>query len=141
MRRTLAAHAALAVVAATAAVGCGGSDDKAQIRKLVNDMYAAIAAHNGQDACALLTPQARVRVQATAGILRGKDCGETLTVVSRLPTGDQARKIASYRAGKIVIDGNVGGVLIEPSAKGTKPTRVEKIDGKWLIDGSVAVTH
>ena len=141
MRPSRLVALALTAAALAALSGCGGSDDKAQITTLVKEMYAAIASHNGAAACELLTPQARVRVQATAGILRGQDCGETLSVVSRLPTGAQARKIATYHAGKIVVDGNVGGVLIEPSAPGTKPTRVEKIDGKWLIDGSVAVTH
>lgn len=136
-RLTIALLAATSLV--VTACACNGDDPKAEIRSLVNDYVAAFSAHDGKRACAMLTPAAQRNVQASAGILRGPDCAATLTTVSRLPTGENARKIATYRAGNVVIDGNEAGVIIEPAAATAKPTRVVKVNGKWLIDGTVSL--
>jgi hypothetical protein len=139
MRRTAVTACALAASLSAGACGSGPSDQQ-QIKSLVSEYVAAFAAHDGGKACSLLTPEAQRRIQAAAGILRGKDCGQTLTTVSRMPTGQAAKGLSTYRAGKIVIDGNEAGVIIVPAAPGAKPTRLRKIDGKWLIDGSVAAS-
>ena len=135
------AAAVIAVAVSAFAIACGGSSDSEKITSLVNEYVASFAAHDGKKACASLTPQAQRRVQLTAGILRGSDCAATLAAVSRLPTGDAARRIAGFHAGKVVIDGNEAGVIIEPAAPTAKPTRVVKVNGKWLIDGSVTVSR
>ena len=132
---------AIAVLGCAAIVGCGGQSDEQQIKSLVKNYVADFAAHKGADACKLLTPSAQRRIQATAGILRGPNCGATLTTVSNLPTGDAARQLSKLYAGKVVVDGNEAGVLIEPAAPGAKPTRIVKVNGTWLIDGSVANTR
>ncbi|MEI7889965.1 MAG: hypothetical protein WCI34_06620 [Actinomycetes bacterium] len=139
-RRTLQLTlcAALSCVAVS---GCGGPSATTQVRDLVNSYIADFAAHKGADACSRLTVAAQARIQAGAGILRGKDCGATLTMVSNLPTGEQARQVAKLHAGKIVVDGNEAGVIIEPAGVGAKPTRVMKTGGKWLIDGSVGTSR
>ena len=129
-----------AALGCAAIVGCGGPDETTQIRDLVNGYVADFASHNGPKACSRLTVQAQRRIQARAGILRGRDCGATLTTVSNLPTGEAARQIAKFHAGKIVIDGSDAGVIIEPAAPTAKPTKVVKVNGKWLIDGSIGVS-
>ncbi|MEI7559675.1 MAG: hypothetical protein WCJ63_03705 [Actinomycetes bacterium] len=129
-----------AALGCAALSGCGGPSDTTQIRNLVSSYVADFAAHKGTEACSRLTVAAQRRIQARAGILRGKDCGATLTTVSNLPTGEAARQIARFHAGKIVVDGKEAGVVIEPAAPSAKPTRVVKVDGNWLIDGSVSVT-
>ncbi len=130
-----------AAVSCAAISGCGGPSATTQVRDLVNSYITDFAAHKGDAACGRLTQVAQKKIQAGAGILRGKDCGATLTMVSNLPTGEQARQVAKLHAGKVVIDGNEAGVIIEPAGPGAKPTRVVKIDGKWLIDGSVGTSR
>jgi hypothetical protein len=91
--------------------------------------------------CSLLTPQAQRRVQLAAGLLRGRNCAATLALIARMPTGDASRAIRKFHAGKIVVDKNEAGVMIEPSGPETKPTRLLKVNGKWLFDGSVATAQ
>lgn len=95
--------------------------------------------HDGKAMCSKLSPSAQKMIQEKAGMLRGRDCAMTLTTISRLPTGVERAQVRTYRAGKIVIDGNEAGVIVVPSPPGTKPTRIVKINGKWLIDGSVSL--
>ena len=130
-----------AALSCLAVSGCGGPSATTQVRDLVNNYIADFAAHKGADACARLTVAAQTKIQAGAGILRGKDCAATLTMVSNLPTGEQARQVAELHAGRIVVDGNEAGVIIEPAGVGAKPTRVLKTGGKWLIDGSVGTAR
>lgn len=133
----------LAVTAAVAASlgGCGGPTDEEQIRETVSELVAAYASKDGAKACSLMTPATQRRIQASAGLLKGKDCGATLTNIASLPTGELARSIRNFRAGKIVVDGDEAGVVIEPSSPGTKPTRMIKVDGKWYVDGSVSLVR
>lgn len=132
---------AMAIALGSVIVGCGGPSDEQQIRQRVDDLVSAYANKDGVKACSLMTRTAQQRIQANAGLLRGKDCGATLTNVARLPTGELARGIRNFHAGRIAIDGNEAGVLIEPASRGTKPTRMLKVDGKWYFDGSVALVR
>ena len=129
----------VAVASASALLGCGGTSDEQQVKDLVNSYIQDFVKHDGKAMCDKLTPAAQKQIQEAAGMLRGRDCAMTLTTISRLPTGTQAAQIRSYRAGKIVIDGKEAGVIVTPSAPGTKPTRIIKVNGKWLIDGSVSL--
>ena len=131
--------AALAV--AVALGGCGGPSDSEQISQRVDELVSAYADKDGATACSLMTPAARERIQRSAGMLKGRDCAATLTNVARLPTGEVARSIRKFRAGRIAVDGNEAGVVIEPSSPGTKPTRMVKVDGKWYFDGSVSLVR
>jgi hypothetical protein len=119
--------------------GCGGPSDTQQVKDLVNSYIQDFVKHDGQAMCSKLTPKAQESIQAAAGMLRGRDCAMTLTTISRLPTGTQAAQVRKYHAGKIVIDGKEAGVVVVPSPPGTKPTRIVKLNGKWLIDGSVSL--
>lgn len=138
-KRALSLAAATAVAASAAS--CGGPSDQEQIKGLVGEYVAAFAAKDGAKVCSLLTPQAQRKVQDAAGMLRGRNCAATLTLIARMPTGDAARAVRRFHAGKIVVDGNEAGVMIEPSTPGTKPTRLVKVNGKWLFDGSVATAQ
>jgi len=136
------ARVLLLTLAATASIaGCGGESDSDQIKSLVRQYVDAFAAKDGAKVCSLLTPAAQRRVQASAGLLRGKDCAATITAVAKLPSGPAAPFIRKFHAGKIVVDGNEAGVQIEPTTKGSKPTRLVKVNGKWLFDGSVATVN
>lgn len=137
---TVAKPAAVAAVAICIGACGSGPSDKEQIRSLVDGYVKAFAAHDGKRACSLLTTQAQERIQAAAGILRGRDCSQTLTTVSNIPTAKGMHFIRYLKAGKIVVEGNQAGVVIEPAAPGSKPTKLLKVDGKWLIDGSVAAS-
>jgi hypothetical protein len=128
-----------AVVAAVGIAGCGGPSDTQQVKDLVNSYIQDFVKHDGEAMCSKLTPKAQQAIQNAAGMLRGKDCAITMATISRLPTGTQAAQVRAYRAGKVVIDGNEAGVVVVPSPTGTKPTRIVKLDGKWLIDGSVSL--
>ena len=135
--RTTLAFCALAATAALA--GCGGPSDADQVKELVNSYIQDFVKHDGKAMCSKLTPTAQKQIQDAAGMLRGRDCAMTLTTISRLPTGTQAAQVRRYRAGKVVVDGKEAGVIVVPSAPGTKPTRIVKLNGKWLIDGSVSL--
>ncbi len=139
LKRTLSLGVAIAVAASAAS--CGGPSDQEQIKSLVNEYVAAFAAKDGAAVCSLLTPQAQRRVQLAAGLLRGRNCAATLALIARMPTGDASRAIRKFHAGKIVVDKNEAGVMIEPSGPETKPTRLLKVNGKWLFDGSVATAQ
>jgi hypothetical protein len=131
---------AFCALAATAALaGCGGPSDADQVKELVNSYIQDFVKHDGKAMCSKLTPTAQKQIQDAAGMLRGRDCAMTLTTISRLPTGTQAAQVRRYRAGKVVVDGKEAGVIVVPSAPGTKPTRIVKLNGKWLIDGSVSL--
>lgn len=131
--------ATLVLLAGLAAAGCGGPSNETQVRDLVNGYITDFVKHDGKAMCSKLTPAAQEKIQKAAGILRGRDCAATLTTVSRLPTGSQARAIRHYHAGKVVIDGKEAGAVIVPSPPGSKPTRIVKVGDKWLIDGSVSI--
>jgi hypothetical protein len=57
--RSLAAAAALA---ALACAGCGTGADQRQARTATERFYAAVAAHDGQTACAQLSPDLRAQL-------------------------------------------------------------------------------
>jgi hypothetical protein len=138
IRSIAAAVAALVIVGS---LGCGGPSDQEQIQQLVKQYVTAFAAEDGAKVCSLLTPESQRRIQASAGLLRGRTCAETLKTVAQLSTKASVEQVKAFHAGRIVIDGNEAGVVIEPSNPGTKPTRLVKINGKWLFDGSVAVAQ
>lgn len=129
----------LAASAVALVAGCGEPSAQQQVKDLVNSYIQDYANHDGNSVCSKMTPANQQRIQAAAGMLRGKDCAATMTTISKLATGTQAAQARNTRAGKIVIDGNEAGVVLVPSAPGTKPTRIVKLDGKWLIDGSVSL--
>ena len=136
LRSIVAALAALVIIGAA---GCGGPSDQDQIKQLVTEYVTAFAAEDGAKVCSLLTPASQRRIQASAGLLRGRTCAETLKTVAQMSTKASPEQVKAFHAGRIVVDGNEAGVVIEPSSPGTKPTRLVKVDGKWLFDGSVAV--
>ena len=137
--RPLASVLAALVISGT--VGCGGPSDQDQIKQLVKEYVTAFAAEDGAKVCSLLTPESQRRIQASAGLLRGRTCAETLKTVAQMSTKASPEQVKAFHAGRIVVDGNEAGVVIEPSNPGTKPTRLVKLNGKWLFDGSVAVAR
>lgn len=139
--RTIPAALGAAAAVVLALTGCGGPTDEQQIRSRVDELVTAYADKDGAKACALMTPAAQKTIQARAGLVRGKNCAETLTNVASLPTGELARSTRKFHAGKVVIDGKEAGVVIVPSTPGTKPTRLIKVDGEWLFDGSVSLVR
>ena len=141
MRFNRAFSLATAIAIVASAASCGGPSNQEQIKGLVDEYVSAFAAKDGAKVCSLLTPQAQRKVQIAAGMLRGRNCAATITLIARMPTGDAARAIRKFHAGKIVVDKNEAGVLIEPATPGTKPTRLVKVNGKWLFDGSVATAQ
>ena len=120
---------------------CGGPSDTERIRSLVTDYVKAFSAGDGPKVCSLLTPAAQREIQQAAGLLRGKDCAATITSVAKMSVAADANAVQKFHAGNVVVDGNEAGVVIEPASPGTKPTRLVKVDGKWLFDGSVATTR
>ena len=124
-----------------AAAGCGGPSDQEQVRNLIGDYLTAFSKNDGAKVCSLLTANAQRDVQKGAGLIRGKDCAETMTTLSKISSEAAPGLLKLFHAGKVVVDGNEAGVIIQPAAPGTKPTKLVKVDGKWLIDGSVSISR
>lgn len=140
MRLTRSQTALATVLAGAIATGCGGPSDEEQVRGLVGDYLSAFARNDGEKVCSLLTESAQKQIQRGAGLIRGKNCAETMTTLSKISTEAAPGSLKLFHAGKVVVDGNEAGVIIQPAAPGAKPTKLLKVDGKWLIDGSVSVS-
>jgi hypothetical protein len=64
-----------AVLAAATLAGCGTSDDRTRVDEVVAGFYRAIAAGDGQAACAMFTSATVQQIERDAG----RPCGEAVT--------------------------------------------------------------
>ena len=135
----------LLVAVATGAMafaGCsaGSASDVEQIKKLVGDYSRALADGDGDGACRMLTPKARadiVRANSRFGVTRCEDVAELFHAEG---SPEELRELRSIEIGSVRVRGDraTGRPVGLHALERTGDTRLRRIDGRWLIDGSTA---
>jgi hypothetical protein len=122
-----AAPVALALLAAALCAGCGASDRAPDAAATVERFQAALAAHDGEGACAQLSEETRSKLERQ----EGKPC-EQAVLELELPAGGAARRTSVYvTSASVTLD--KGGTLFldegahgwEIAAAGCRPTAPE----------------
>src|SRR4051794_26855626 len=126
------------LAAALVAGGCGAGNDVAQINKVVGDYGRALAAGDGDRACAMLTPRARAHLVRANPMLGLRECRLVVRIVPAMFTDDQLRELRHLRLedAKITGDRAVGRHAGLHALERTGDPRLRRIDGRWLIDGA-----
>jgi ketosteroid isomerase-like protein len=139
--RRRASRTSLALLAAVsiAAVGCGGSDAKSddeQIRDTVSGYAAAFADGDGKEVCDRLTERAQKEVIAQGKALGGDftTCEETIKQLTSVISSADKKALREIEVTKLTVKGDTA--TLQAGAGNGATTRMRKVDGEWLVDGT-----
>ena len=138
-RRTSSTALALLAGVSLAAAGCGGSDAKSddeQIRDTVSAYASAFADGDGTKVCERLTERAQKEVIAQGKALGGNftTCEQTIKQLTSVISGADKKALRDIKVTKITVDGDTA--TLQAGAGNSATTRMRKVDGEWLVDGT-----
>ena len=129
MRRAIA----LAAVLAVAVAGCGGTDDKQEVRETVQAYLDSFVKGDAAKTCALMTEETRrTFVKGARSLTPTNDCA-TATVAVRAAAGRKA--IAALRDAKISdvkVHGRTASAKLKASS-GESVATLTKEGGEWKV--------
>lgn len=137
---------ALAIVC-TAAAGCGGDDggDSAeeQVRKAVRDYLTALAAGNGQRACATLTEEAKEQaVEEVVGAFANApeiDCAQAVEELSVDLAPADERVLLNPKVGRVAVRDDRATAQVDRLAR---PVPLRRVGDRWRVaQSTVAVAR
>ena len=127
---------AAALLAAIATLGCGsGGSDEDKIRDTHRAFSEAVADGEGDEACALMTSEARQEALGAGVFLGGGDCAEVLSKFKGLLDKGDLEELRNSKVTNVTITGETA--LVRASSDiddDDDPTRMRKVSGDWLID-------
>ena len=130
-----------ALAGSIAVAGCGSSDSKSdsqQITESVSAYATAFADGNGKLACQRFTERAKQEVIAQSKSLGGdfNTCQEAIKQIASIISSADKKDLRAIKVSKITITGN--SATLQAGADNSATTRMSKVDGKWLFDGTVS---
>ena len=120
-------HLVIAAVAALVIAGCGGGSDEDDVKDAVGAYFKAMGDGDGERACALMTPPSRRR-------LGGRDCAEILSTSAKQLDDSDRKVMRDVDVGFTTVTIHGDRAFMQDGPDDNEPIRLEKVDGKWLVD-------
>src|SRR3954469_18674896 len=131
-------RAAVLVVLAALAGGCGGGNSDGNPGKVVHAYFEAVASGDGDAACAQLTGDARRSVvdyiAQQLPEVGATTCTQAMQAIADNLGGDEASTLKKAKVTDTKIDGDTATVSIEGA---TRDATLRRTDGTWYIDGGL----
>jgi hypothetical protein len=126
----------LALVAALAALGCGGSreSDRDDVEKTVKGVYNALADKDAKKVCGYISEKGRKQIADSASRSGKKqDCEQVFTIGLAF-AGDQLKAAKDVKVTDVKLDGDQAKAVISLEERKSDISLVKE-DGAWKLSG------
>jgi hypothetical protein len=127
----------LALLAAFAYVGCGGSreSDRDDVEKTVDGFYTAVADKDAKKACNSISEKGQQEISEAAaqGGKKKRSCEQVFDVVLAF-AGDQFAQAKDVKVTDVKLDGDQATAAIRVNDRDSRVTLLKE-DGRWKLRG------